>query len=130
MTNILSRRDSPEKREMAAARQLMQTVLGFDFWNLSQSRATKQTPGWPDALFSRDDGVAVFYECKAPGGKQSVHQKAFEEMCARCGMAYVKGPADELQRWVLEEGLCTITNGLIRVRRPGESSGRLPGEVK
>jgi hypothetical protein len=113
-------RRAPEKREEDAGRLLMQNVLGFECWHLSQARATRQTPGWPDMLFMHEDsGLCVWWEAKAPGGKQSDAQREFQRYAQPCSMEYVVGPASALEEWAISKGLLErLPNGhLVRRRR-------------
>lgn len=99
------RRAAPEKAEERKARKLM-TLLGFAHWHLAQSRATRQTPGWPDALYTHPEKrIAVWYEAKAPKGKQSPAQREFQRHMSMCGYAYVAGTADVLIKWCRAQGL-------------------------
>lgn len=100
------RRTSPEKLEERAANRLMCDLLGFTRWHLSQARATNQTPGWPDVLYMHAErGLAVYYEAKAPKGKQSDAQREFEREARACGMTYLVGTHDVLIEWARTRGL-------------------------
>jgi hypothetical protein len=108
MTYVLRnpRRTAPEKIEERKARQLMETALGFTCWHLSQARATRQTPGWPDCFFTHPEKrLAVWYEAKAPKGKQSDAQKEFQRHVSLVGYDYVVGPAEVLTEWAIAKGL-------------------------
>lgn len=112
------RRSFPEKREEFAAQRLMAT-LGFTSWRLSQARATRQTPGWPDLFFTHPaKRLAVFYEAKAPKGKQSTAQREFQSHVIAAGMEYVVGTHDVLVAWAEAKGLCRAlaSGGLERTR--------------
>lgn len=99
------RRSSPEKAEERKARKLM-TLLGFAHWHLAQARETRQTPGWPDALYTHPEKrIAVWYEAKAPKGKQSPAQREFQRHMSMCGYEYVTGTADALIEWARVKGL-------------------------
>lgn len=114
------RRTAPEKHEERYARRLMEDVLGFACWHLSQSRATRQTPGWPDAFFTHPElKLAVWYEAKAPQGKQSNAQREFQRNVTMCGYDYVSGTAEAMTEWAVSKGLVrrTAGGGLEVVRR-------------
>lgn len=102
---------------------LMETVLEFSCWHLSQARASMQTVGWPDMRFvDRARGIAVWWEAKAPGGKQSAAQHQFQLDVEACGEAYVLGPYQVLEDWAVAHGLVErLPNGnLIRRRTSPE----------
>lgn len=114
------RRGSPEKAQVRDARQFMETVLGFDYWSLSQARATRQTAGWPDCFFTHPaKRLAVWYEAKAPNGKQSDAQKEFQRHVTQCGYEYVVGTASELYLWAEAKHLVRIlpSGGMEIIRR-------------
>lgn len=113
------RRTAPEKAEERMASKLMCDALGFTRWNLQQSRATKQTPGWPDVLYTHQQrGLAVFYEAKAPKGKQSPAQREFQSHVTAAGMAYVVGTHEAMTVWAVARGLVKVTTfGTIEVLR-------------
>ncbi len=106
------RNAAPEKLEVRNARQFMCTVLGFDYWSLSQARATRQTPGWPDELYTHPERrIAVWYEAKSPRGKQSDAQKEFQRHVTTCGHDYVSGTAEALYAWAAGRNLVRILPG-------------------
>lgn len=47
------------------------------------------TPGFPDIVGVRRNGVAFFIECKSEKGKLSENQKAFRESVIKCGCEYI-----------------------------------------
>lgn len=94
------RADLLEKHEQNAVRKIF-VAHGCAVYNLSQSRATKQTPGLPDLfVFSSRSGHAFWFETKRPvGGVQSRPQREFQERCAQCGVRYVIG--GQTEAWAL-----------------------------
>ncbi len=46
-------------------------------------------PGVPDLCFVLANGYAAFMELKAPGGRLSPAQKAFQQRCTAMGLLYV-----------------------------------------
>lgn len=113
------RRAAPEKAEERAASRLMCNALGFTRWSLSQARATRQSPGWPDAFFTHPErGLAVWYEAKAPNGKQSDAQREFQRHVTLGGYDYVTGPATAMTAWAQTKGLVRVlaSGGLEVVR--------------
>ena len=69
-------------------------------WNVvrfSQPRHTMQSAGIPDRkYYNVARGLTLWFECKKPGGTQSLAQKQFQQMCEACGETYVLGGVDEL----------------------------------
>jgi len=99
------RRSAPEKREERLASKLM-AALNFARWNLQQARATNQSPGWPDVLYTHPEKrLAVYYEAKSPTGKQSAAQKEFQRHVTACGHEYVVGTHHALVDWCRARGL-------------------------
>lgn len=93
-----------ERHEETMADRFMQT-LGFTAIRFSQPRATMQTAGIPDRRYYHPGlGVALWYECKAPGGKQSPGQREFQRLCAAVGDPYVVGPALTLMHHCRDQG--------------------------
>ena len=76
-----------EKQVQHAIVDLLKKQLGFACWNLSQPRATKQSPGLPD-LIAIGRGLILFIECKRPGGKQTEYQKTFQREVEANGGIY------------------------------------------
>lgn len=81
-----------EKDEQAAVVKLLRG-MGFDVWNLSQARASKQTPGLPDLwVMHREHPIAFWWETKRQvGGALSVPQEYFRDATLRCGVAHGVG---------------------------------------
>lgn len=72
--------------------------LGWTAIRFSQARATRQTLGIPDRrYYHRGRGVALWFECKKPGGKQRPAQRVFQLLAEACGETYVLGGLDELR---------------------------------
>lgn len=85
---------------------------------------TRQTPGIPDVLAFlpakrgyRDEQdlptfvgpLLLFWEAKAPGGRLSPEQKAFQLHCQTAGIPHVVGDLDALIAWLCERGYCSVT---------------------
>jgi hypothetical protein len=89
-----------EKDEEHAGDQLM-AMTGFEIVRFSQPRNTMQTPGVSDRLYiHRARKLAVWWEAKRVGGKQSAHQRKFQELVTAVDWDYVAGPLDALVEWV------------------------------
>lgn len=81
-----------EKEEQAAIRKLF-IAFGFRVYNLSQARASKQTPGLGDMwIVHRTLPLAFWWETKRQtGGRHSAPQVEFQAECQRCGVGYGTG---------------------------------------
>ncbi len=100
----------PTEKEVEHAGDKMMTLLGFEVIRFSQPRKTMQTRGIPDRrYYHRELRLTVWWEAKAPKGKQSPDQKKFQELVERCGEEYVLGTTDPLADW------CKAA--LVRARR-------------
>lgn len=105
-------RRSPEKSEEHDGDELME-MLGFTSIHFSQARASRQTPGIPDRLYfrpSRSRSAApvafkVWWEAKAPKGRQSAAQRSFQALAESCGDTVVVGPVSALVDWCRRMGL-------------------------
>lgn len=113
MTHLAVFNHVSEKQEERAGDKLM-AALGFTAIRFSQPRNTMQTLGIPDRRYYRPDpaydvrfALAVWWEAKREGGKQSEAQKAFQALVESCGEEYVVGPLSALVAWCEREGLVT-----------------------
>lgn len=103
---------APEKVEEHEADKLME-MLGFTTIRFSQPRASMQTPGIPDRRYYRgargrsaaSTSFSVWYEAKAPNGRQSASQRRFQALVEACGETYVLGTFDEMLKWCRANGL-------------------------
>ena len=77
-----------ERQVQAAITDLLKKQLGMAVYDLSQPRATCQTPGLPD-LIAMGRGLILFIEVKRPGGKQTAHQRQFQREVEANGGVYV-----------------------------------------
>jgi hypothetical protein len=101
------------------------TALGCKVYNLSQARATKQTPGLPDLWvvclrsgWSRQGKVAWWHETKTPTGKQSEDQREFQRECKACHVVYVLGGILAAEEQLITFGIAERINGTLEpVRR-------------
>jgi hypothetical protein len=115
-----------EKTEQREVRKRF-IVCGFRVYNLSQSRASKQSPGLPDLwivrpaqLVQRRDGqfhvpgIALWWETKRQvGGRYSGAQREFAELCQQASVTWVGGDRYDAERWLVEQKLATIENGVL-----------------
>lgn len=86
-----------EKHVEKAGDDLMES-LGFYVVRLSQSRASRQTPGIPDRkYYHQPRGITLWWEAKRPGGRQSMQQVLFQRMAEACGEVYALGGVDQLK---------------------------------
>jgi len=82
------------------------TAVGFEIVRLSMPRNTMQTPGLPDRRYYHPTRrLAVWWEAKREGGKQSMVQQDFQAMVENCGEEYVVGTDDVLVAWLRLKGL-------------------------
>jgi len=83
----MSGRQAPEKRLQAACR-LLAALHGLRAWHLSQARATQQSAGLPDDLYTGGPRpLAVEY--KAGRHAQTAAQAAFQAAWEASGGAYL-----------------------------------------
>lgn len=98
-------RAAPEKAEQHRIRKLFESC-GFTTYNLSQARASKQTPGLPDLwLVNPETGDALWWECKAakPNGKPKPlrpEQSRFRDECHACLVHHGWGTLTEAMAWL------------------------------
>lgn len=103
----------PEKTEQAHGVQLLRSI-GADVWTLGTVRAkgdypgTRQTPGLPDVfavlpvLWSIIPSIqppprrALWWECKAVGGRLRPEQRHFQRCCVEADLWHVVGTFDDL----------------------------------
>ena len=94
-----------EKAEQAEIVKLFR-AHGFAVYNLSQARASKQTPGLPDLwVMHRRFPQAAWVECKRQvGGVQSAAQIDFQENCKAAQVQYVLGDRHAAKEWLKARG--------------------------
>lgn len=93
------RAKQPEKEVQRQGVALLK-LMGFAVYNLSQARASKQTPGLADS-FVCGRGVCAWFEWKKTGGTQSDAQKAFEADVTSNGGIYVLcDSVEDVAKWV------------------------------
>lgn len=94
------------EKDVEAAGDRLMTTLGFTVWRLSQPRATMQSSGLSDRIYThRAKGLVVFWEAKRPGAKQRKAQVEFEQDLRAAGIDYVWGTSDVLIAWAKAKGL-------------------------
>lgn len=82
----------PTERQVQRAVRELYELHGCAVYDLSQPRATMQTPGLPDLwVVWESSGAAWWHEVKRPGGKASISQLAFARGCRATGTGYVIG---------------------------------------
>lgn len=87
----------PERESQVQARvtDLFRSVGAF-VYSTSQNRPSRVAVGLPDLIVLLPRGLGVvFFETKAPKGKQSDSQVLFEARCAQSGTPYVCGGLEE-----------------------------------
>jgi hypothetical protein len=91
-------------------------VCGFIVYNLSQARASKQTPGLADLYcVHRELALALWWESKRQvGGKYSDAQREFKAHNDRCGVLCLGGDRYDVERFLVERKLARIdAHGVI-----------------
>jgi hypothetical protein len=85
-------------------------VCGFFVYNLSQARASKQTPGLADLYcVHRELPLALWWESKRQvGGKYSDAQREFKAHNDRCGVLCLGGDRYDVERFLVERRLARI----------------------
>lgn len=113
-----------EKRIQQKIMTLLRLV-GFRVWNLSQARATNQSPGLPDVFAMHPTlCVEVTIEVKTPKGRASEPQREFAELRRRCARPHLIGGMDVVEGWLIELGLMREVGGQ-RVLAPKRTSAPL-----
>lgn len=89
-------------------------ACGFVVYNLSQSRASKQTPGLPDLwLVHRALPIALWWESKRPvGGRFSPAQLEFASSCHRARIGYGAGSATDAEQHLISIGRAEVIAGV------------------
>lgn len=87
-------RKQPEKRVWLDVKNLYEQV-GCAVYNLSQARAAKQTPGFPDFWIVLDrKRTAWWHELKTPKGTPNDAQERFHARCHSCNIVCLVGGVD------------------------------------
>ena len=85
-TARMSPRQAPEKRLQTACRQVA-ALHRLQAWHLSQARASAQTPGLPDDLYT-GWACPLAVEYKAGRNRQTAAQEDFQAAWVASGGAY------------------------------------------
>ena len=121
-------REPLEKSEQAEVVKLYR-AFGCHVYNLSQARATKQTPGLPDLYVFRAPH-AWWHETKRPvSGKPSPAQKVFSDECLECYVNHTIGGLAAARATLVRIGAARwVGSGDIEpvpsLRHPLESKGQ------
>lgn len=84
-------------------------AIGGRVVRFSQPRRTGQTRGIADSLYCFPRlGLAVWWEWKAPDGRQRPDQRDFEELVSACGHLYRTGGLGDYKAWLAERGVCAF----------------------
>ena len=108
-------REPLEKSEQSEVMKLYR-AYGCNVYNLSQPRATKQTPGIPDLWVVRRAGeflgTAWWHETKRPvSGKPSSAQVEFREECEASGIVYRMGGLAVARQRLVDIGAARWVDG-------------------
>ena len=112
----------PERRRVPLEKHVQTLVRGmfhargFVTYNLSQARATKQTPGLPDFWFAHPTrGIAGWWETKRPRrsgrGCEPLRpeQARFRDECLAAGVHHGWGGVDEAAAFLTQLGFPVYT---------------------
>jgi len=100
-------------------------VCGFESWNLSQARRSKQTPGLADLwLMHVERGVALWWETKRQvGGKHSPAQLRFAAGVRACKVGYGTGDRHDAEDWLIAHGFAHRVGGVFELLKRGPHHG-------
>jgi hypothetical protein len=94
------------EKEIEHACDKLVLAIGGKVVKFSHPGKTKQTPGIADRLYGFPWlRLAVWWECKAPAGKQRPDQKLFQEDVTSCGQEYALGGLGDLKQWLVARGV-------------------------
>lgn len=94
----------PTEKQVQAGIKRTLRMLGFAVYDLSQPRATKQTPGIPD-LYVIGKNRHLWVEVKRPGGRLTSAQEAFRKECEDAGVPWACWrSAEEAVAWATGGG--------------------------
>jgi hypothetical protein len=101
-----------EKDEQAFIAKLFRG-FGCKVYNLSQARASKQTPGLPDLwVVHLEAKLAFWFECKRTlGGRISNAQVEFKAECAAAGVQAYIGDRNVAAQVLVKLGLARVGDG-------------------
>lgn len=101
--------DDEQRLEKAEGHEVDKVLRAFGgrVYNLSQSRASKQTPGLPDrwVFFQRVAWAGWFEVKRQVGGRLSSAQELFLDLCEATGTHYTVGGRKEAEELVISLGL-------------------------
>lgn len=93
-------------------------AFGCTVYNLSQARASKQTPGLGDLyVIHRRLRFAFWHETKTPSGQQSSTQRDFEQWNREAGVVVVVGGVLAAQNHLVEIGAAERFGDRIEPKR-------------
>lgn len=94
-----------EKDVQQRVRKLYEAA-GAVVYNLSQARASKQTPGLPDLwVFHVAADASWWHETKRPGGDRTEAQEQFKERCRLTHTKYTCGGVDAARQMLTRLGI-------------------------
>lgn len=101
-----------EKEEQAYIAKLFRG-FGCKVYNLSQARASKQTPGLPDLwVVHLEAKLGFWFECKRPlGGRIRPEQIDFKAECAAAGVNAFIGDRNVAAMVLVKLGLARVGDG-------------------
>jgi hypothetical protein len=110
--------DTRQEKLIQAECRRTYIAYGCMVYNLSQVRASKQSPGLPDMIvFHRRARVGWMHETKTRNGVQSPAQKYFEDCAALAGWQYVIGGVAACEEQLIRIGVAERIEGTLEIRR-------------
>lgn len=109
----LERADNVREKEEQAYIAKLFRGFGCKVYNLSQARATKQTPGLPDLwVVHRELGLAWWFETKrAAGGRISPAQHDFAEECHLADVRHYVGDRRTAAKLLVDLNIARVGDG-------------------
>lgn len=98
----------PLERHVYEACVSLLRLSGCDVYRLSQTRASKQSPGIPDIWAFAPGGQYAWIEVKRPGGRLRPEQRKFREQCEARKIEHVVGGIPEVERLLVRWGLARV----------------------
>lgn len=120
----LRRNAAAGKGEYEACARLWE-LAGFKVYRLSQSRASRQTPGLPDLLLLHPRrGLAIAHEVKAGNGKLTPDQEWFRFLWTSCRLLHVQGGSEKVYPILEQLGFARLcqTSPTGYILQPGGST--------
>jgi hypothetical protein len=110
--------DNRLEKEIQADVRKLYIAFGCVVYNLSQPRATKQSPGLADLyVVHRGSHQVWWHETKTPAGQQSLAQKYFQEIHTRTPVGYVVGGRLAAEEELIRRAIAIRESGVLETLR-------------